>query len=83
MGHHGMGVRMERNDTGRVSYRGESTAADCTMDCRTADCAAHYVVRLDGMWVRAFHNESDAARFAADVQAYIDRPGAASDSILA
>ncbi len=53
-----------RTDTARLSYRGETTAADVTEECRSADCDEHYVVRADGVWIRAFHNERDARRFA-------------------
>lgn len=43
-----------------VTYRLELTAMQPTMECRSPDCDEHYVVRWDGAWVKAFHNERDA-----------------------
>jgi hypothetical protein len=61
-----------RLDTGEISYRGEDTAPNITVDCRDKDCDQHYVVRLDGTWVRGFHNEKDAREFAEACEALID-----------
>jgi hypothetical protein len=62
-----------RTDTGQISYRGENTAPDCTEDCRDAGCDQHYVVRLDGRWWRAFHNEQDARIFVEDAERLTNR----------
>lgn len=49
-----------------TTYGGEITAPGIATDCRSADCEEHYVVRDDGLWVRAFHNERDARIFAGE-----------------
>jgi hypothetical protein len=56
---------------GHVSYRGENTQPGAAVDCRepVRECTQHYVVRIDGTWVRAFHDEGDADYLARALQA--------------
>lgn len=43
-----------------ITYGGERTAPGVAHDCRHPDCDEHYVVRINGTWAQAFHNERDA-----------------------
>ncbi len=66
--------------TSTITYRGEITAPGVAWDCRDrSTCDEHYVVRVDGLWWRAFHNESDAAEFVAD--AWAERVARAAESL--
>lgn len=52
-----------------ITMAGELTADGVASDCRTVrggpyPCDEHYVVRADGVWIRAFHNERDAGAYA-------------------
>ncbi len=62
----------ERNDTGHVTVLGEETFGGVVYECRSDDCDQHYVVRLDGTWVRGFHNEREAYSFADDMRSLIN-----------
>lgn len=66
---------MTRRDVGSVTYRGEDTRPNVTEECRDAECSQHYVVRMDGVWVRAFHDERSARWFAEDVRDVIEHWG--------
>lgn len=48
--------------TDTITYAGENTGTAPTMECEGA-CDQHYVVRCNGIWWRAFHNERDARLF--------------------
>ena len=50
-----------------VTVRGEITAPNIATDCGYYPCEEHYVVRVDDVWVRAFHNEIEAEMFADDM----------------
>jgi hypothetical protein len=64
---------VERNDTGRVTYALQETAPNITGECYSPDCTEHYVVRLDGSWIRGFHNEKDAHEYRDDLTELINR----------
>jgi hypothetical protein len=72
-----MNTYTQRMDVGQFTYRGENTAPNITEDCGNArdtyPCDQHYVVRMDGTWVRAFHNEKDAREFWIAAQHFVNR----------
>lgn len=73
-----MNETRERLDTGHVTYGLQQTGPNPMGECHNdyADgcpCTLHYVVRLDGTWIRGFHNETDAQRFVEDLREIINR----------
>lgn len=57
------GYIVDWNRMESTTYALEVTDPGVAYDCRSTDCAEHYVVRDGGLWVRAFHNERDAREY--------------------